>query len=141
MNWHAVRVDDYTPPVARGMRRINQTEQARTRILDDDELRKVWKAAEGNGNFGALVRLLLLTAQRRRKVVTMRWDDLSKDGRRGRSQRPREKGNAGELVLPDLAIEISARSRASATTPTFSPAVVTGRSIPFRPKGLASTPS
>ena len=49
-NWYAARDDDYRSPVVRGMRRGTTAE--RDRILDDDELRAVWKQAEGV--FGAL---------------------------------------------------------------------------------------
>ena len=61
-NWFSGRDDDYVSPFVRGMRRHQNG--ARDRILADDELRAVWKAAETNGDFGALVRLLLLTGQR-----------------------------------------------------------------------------
>jgi hypothetical protein len=40
------------------MRRESTSERARTRILDDAELRAVWTVAEDAGKFGALVRLL-----------------------------------------------------------------------------------
>src|SRR5262249_42743083 len=80
-------------------------ERARSRILSDDELRLVWKAAEANGTYGAFIRVLLLTAQRREKVAQLRWDDLH-----GNiwviKTKPREKGNAGELVLPQVALDI-----------------------------------
>jgi len=52
-NWWAARRDDYTPPFVRGMRRASTKERASTRILADDELRAVWKAAEAGGKFGA----------------------------------------------------------------------------------------
>lgn len=106
MNWQATRLDDYVPPIVRGMRRTKPKERARTRILTDDELRAVWKVAEGNGAFGALVRLLLLTAQRRDKVVSMRWQDISIDGTWTIPTEEGEKGNATELVLPKLALDV-----------------------------------
>ena len=58
------------------MRRSNPKETARTRVLDDNELRIIWQQAIANGTFGAIVRILLLTAQRREKVATMRWQDI-----------------------------------------------------------------
>ena len=39
MNWHAARVDDYVPPIIRGMRRDDPQAKKRARILDDDEIR------------------------------------------------------------------------------------------------------
>jgi integrase len=80
MNWYATRHDDYVSPLVRGMRRWNPTEHARARILDDDEIRAVWKAAADNGTFGALARLALLTASRRDKLASMKWVDISEDG-------------------------------------------------------------
>jgi integrase len=76
------------------------------RILDDDELRTIWTAAEANGKFGAIVRLALLTAQRKRKISTMKWDDVTVDGVWNIAANDREKGTAGALVLPDLALDI-----------------------------------
>ena len=87
------------------MRRSNPKERARTRILDDDELRIIWKTAEGNGEFGVLVRLLLLTGQRRDKAASMRWEDI-KDGAWTIPSEDREKGNAKVLPLPKMAIDI-----------------------------------
>jgi integrase len=78
--WYQSRHDDYVSPVVKGMRRSNTKERARTRILTDDEIRAVWKQAAANGTFGAMVRLLLLTAQRREKVAAMRWQDIAIDG-------------------------------------------------------------
>ncbi len=46
---------------------------ARSRVLDDSELRAVWKQAGGGGTFGALIKMLLLTGQRRGAVLGMRW--------------------------------------------------------------------
>jgi integrase len=106
MNWFATRHDDYVPPIVRGMRRTNPKERARSRTLSDDEIRAVWKASEANGTFGALVRLLLLTAQRREKVVSMRRQDIAIDGTWTIPTEAREKGTPGELVLPEAALAI-----------------------------------
>jgi integrase len=106
MNWFATRHDDYVPPIVRGMRRTVPKERARTRTLTDNEMRLIWKTAATNGTFGALVRLLLLTAQRRDKVVSMRWSDISVDGTWTIPAEAREKGSAGELVLPEMALNI-----------------------------------
>ena len=102
MNWYAARNDGYNPPIVRGMRRQVPHAQARARILDDDEIRAIWKAGRDRGAFGAIVRLALLTAQRRAQVVTMRWADMSIDGEWTIPKEPREKDSAGTLVLPDV---------------------------------------
>jgi integrase len=106
MNFYASRTDDYAPPLVKGMRRTVPKERTRARILDDREIRTVWTAAETNGTFGALVRLLLSTAQRREKVVSMRWEDIAIDGVWTIPAEAREKGTPGELVLPEMALDI-----------------------------------
>jgi len=90
----------------RGMQRRSPKEMARDRILNDDELRAVWKVASENGTHGAVVRLLLLSAQRLAKVATMKWQDVSLDGVWTIPTEAREKGNANELQLPESALEI-----------------------------------
>ena len=110
MNWYASRHDDFNPPIVRGMRRQSPHAQARTRTLTDDEIRAIWRAAETDGTFGALIRIALLTAQRREKVRTMRWDDISDAGEWTISRAPREKDTGGVLVLPDVAREIIQRA-------------------------------
>jgi integrase len=89
------------------MRRTNPKARARSRILNDDEIREVWHVAEANGTFGAFIRVALLTAQRRDKVATMRWCDLANDDEWSIPRfEKREKGTAGFLVLPKTALDI-----------------------------------
>jgi integrase len=102
-NWYATRNDNYVSPVARGMRR--DTAKPRDRTLDDDELRRVWKAAEADGTFGALIRTLLLCGQRRAKVETIKWDAIT-DGVWTIETAAREKSNAGTLRLPPTLLAI-----------------------------------
>ena len=104
MHWHAARADDYAPPIVRGMRRDDGHAQKRARILDDDEIRAVWTAAEGT--FGAFVKLALLSGQRRQKIASMKWVDVTIDGIWNIPTEDREKGNGGSLALPEMAIEI-----------------------------------
>lgn len=66
MDWHATRSDTYRSPIVKGMKRGRAI--ARARVLSDDELRAVWKAADGQGVFGSLVKWLLLTATRRNEA-------------------------------------------------------------------------
>ena len=106
--WYAGRSDDYVPPFARGMKRVATQKLQRARVLDDEELRKVWLAAEADdaGPFGAFVRLLLLSAQRRDKLARLRWDDVDASGTWTIATEEREKGNAGVLRLPPQAMAI-----------------------------------
>jgi integrase len=108
MNWFQTRDENYVSPIVKGMRRDQRkvSERARDRILDDEEIRAVWKACDEMGTYGALVKLLLLTAQRLDKVVKMRWDDISQDGIWTVPTETREKGNIGEVRLPGLALDI-----------------------------------
>jgi integrase len=103
--WVQSRDDDYIAPFTARMARTTKEQRERARVLTDDEIRAVWKAAAANGAYGAAVRLLLLTAQRREKVGTMRWDDIQGDTWIIRTA-PREKGNPGRLKLPRAVIEI-----------------------------------
>ena len=74
MAWHQSRDENYTSPIVRGMRRKKPSR--RERILSDEQIRAVWRACdEINGTFGGLIKVLL-TAQRREKVASMRWADL-----------------------------------------------------------------
>jgi integrase len=79
-NWYATRDDQFSTPIVRGMGRIKPNERARMRVLSDDEIRAVWPALGQAGTFGALVKTLLLTAQRRDEVARMAWSEISADG-------------------------------------------------------------
>ena len=89
----------------RGMKRTKSKDRARARILSDHELRLIWRKAEGV--FGDLVKMLLLTGQRREKVASMKWDDVSVDGIWSvKNGDKREKGSGGDLVLFPMALDI-----------------------------------
>src|SRR6516164_9489117 len=76
-NWHATRSDDFRTPIIRGMARTKPAERARSRILNDDELRAVWNtAASQSGAFPALLQFLLLTAGRRNECRNMVWVEI-----------------------------------------------------------------
>jgi integrase len=75
-NWYAVRDDDFKSPLVRGMHRTNGRERARSRVLTDDELRRLWTASKDAGPFGAFVRFLLLTAARRNEAACMTWAEV-----------------------------------------------------------------
>jgi integrase len=76
MNWHASRSDDFLSPVVRGMARTQRSEQARDRVLSDDEIRRIWTT--GCGVFSDYVRFLLLTAARRNEAAGMTWAEINK---------------------------------------------------------------
>jgi integrase len=80
----------------------------RDRVLSDKELCLVWTCA-GGGDYGAIVRLLILTGQRREEVAAMRWSELDFDKRLWRIGAERTKnGLLHEVPLPDAALELLA---------------------------------
>jgi integrase len=50
-------------------------EKARERVLSDDELRTIWLATDGS-QFGAIVRLLMLTGARRSEIGGLTWSEI-----------------------------------------------------------------
>lgn len=120
--WYAGRDDSYVPPFVRGMKRVPSQARKRSRVLTDTELAAVWRAAEANGAFGAFLRLALLTGQRREKLVQMRFSDVSADGVWTIPTEAREKGNAGTLQLPKLALDIIAQQPRISQSPFVFPA-------------------
>jgi integrase len=57
-------------------------EQSRDRVLDDKELRKVWNVAGELGHpFAGIVRLLILTGQRRGEIAGLRWSEVDVEDR------------------------------------------------------------
>jgi integrase len=105
MNWYATRNDDYSTPIVKGMGRYSAKDHKGDRFLSDDEIRALWKACDEIGTFGALVKTLLLTGQRRDKVATRKWDDIV-DGEWRIASEAREKTNAGTLKLPQPVLDI-----------------------------------
>lgn len=81
LNWYAKRDENFSTPLVRGMARTNRRSRARDRILTDDKIRALWRATEAQppGRFATLVRLLLLSGQRRNEVAGMRWAEFDDD--------------------------------------------------------------
>ena len=75
-NWYAGKDDKFNSPIVKGMARTKPRERARTRVLSDDELRIIWPLLSEAGTFGALLKTLLLTAQRRDEVANMVWTEI-----------------------------------------------------------------
>lgn len=52
---------------------------SRSRVLTDDELKRVWLAAgDADYPFGTIVRLLILTGQRKSEIGLLTWDQIKK---------------------------------------------------------------
>ncbi len=124
----------YTWAIAEGLADANPVvgtrksidEKARDRVLTDEELRVIWRCA-GEGDFGDIVRLLVLTSQRREEGAAMTWDELDLkgamwwiSGERTKNARPHD------VPLTQPAMEIlGARHRVDGRTLVF------GKSGPF----------
>lgn len=81
-NWYATRDDDFLPPIVPGMARTKPADRARTRALADDEIRSLWQALDSPKiprAFGNIVRVLLLTAQRRDEIGLIRAEEVDGD--------------------------------------------------------------
>jgi len=81
---------------------------ARSRVLDDRELRAIWLSAETMGYpFGRLVQLLLLTGQRRNEVVSMAWPQLDVEERTWTLPAALTKNNRAHVVpITDAALSV-----------------------------------
>src|SRR5262245_55006792 len=83
-------------------------EQSRDRVMSDDELRLVWKAADEIGfPFGSIIKLLVCLGQRRDEVGQMRFSEVNLDKRLWTLPRERMKaGQPHEVPLNALAVDI-----------------------------------
>jgi integrase len=78
MSWYSARSDDFRSPIVRGMGRVNAKERARERTLTDDEIRRVWRAADAfEGPEGRFTQFLLTTACRRSEASGLRFEELT----------------------------------------------------------------
>lgn len=126
--WAMKEIDDYTSPIpprmALKLDPRSTEEKARDRILDKDEIRAMWSACDELGVFGDLVKMLILTAQRKDLVKRMQRsqivDTLDVELRReGKSvnvafenvwiipdRRKGDKGTVGAVALPKMIVDI-----------------------------------
>ena len=81
-------------------------EAPRDRVLSDAELALVWREA-GAGDYGAIVRLLILTACRREEIAAMTWSELQGSTWTIPGARTKN-GLLLEMPLPEAALAILA---------------------------------
>ncbi|MET4180699.1 integrase [Bradyrhizobium sp. JR7.2] len=95
--------------------------KARDRVLTDGEILKFWKAADAErAEFGALLKLLLLTGCRLNEVARMSPTELSDDGKIWNIPSARTKnGRPHSVPLPQLAQEILAKIKDHVEQSTF----------------------
>jgi integrase len=74
-----------------------RSERPRDRVLRDAELRLIWQALNGTGQYGAIVKLLMLTGQRMSEITGLRWNEIDFDrgiislpGERTKNARPHD---------------------------------------------------
>jgi integrase len=82
---------------------------SRDRVLSNDELRSIWRALPQD-QFGDIVRLLILTGQRREEIGGLRWSEV--DLERGLIVLPparTKNSRQHEVPLSPMAVEILAR--------------------------------
>jgi integrase len=96
-NWLVARDVLAISPVT-GVERPFQ-EKARTRVLEDAELRALWNACQDDGPFGDAVRALTCAGARRDEVGRMRWSELDETTRTWKLPGERSK-NGREHVIP-----------------------------------------
>jgi integrase len=89
-----------------GTHRPDQERSSRDRVLTDAELVEVWNACRDD-DYGRIIRLLMLTGQRRDEVGAMAWSELDHElgtwsipGARTKNKRPHM------ITLPPLALSI-----------------------------------
>jgi integrase len=69
--WYQLQNSKFTCPVVPGMARTSPRDRKRKRKLSDIEIRVMWPLLAQHGTFGAIVKSLLLSAQRLREVGDM----------------------------------------------------------------------
>jgi integrase len=81
-------------------------EKSRDRVLSDQELAQIWRACKDD-DFGDIVRLLILTGQRRDEVGALDKGELDLPGRKWTLPGERtKKGRPNEVPLSDPALAI-----------------------------------
>src|SRR5262249_6592038 len=83
INWAVDRGDseiNYLASPSRGRKRSGILRRSRRdRVLNNDEIRSIWQACDQVPIFGTIVRLALLTGQRREEIAGMEHGELDLD--------------------------------------------------------------
>ena len=81
--------------------------QPRDRVLSDEELAAVFRAGDDSGEFGIIVKLLVLLGARRQEVGSMRWHELDLIGGTWSLPAARSKNHRAHVVeVPPTALKI-----------------------------------
>ena len=137
-NWHAVRDESFRSPIVKGMSRTKPKERARERILNDEEIRALWKACDGEVVYGRAVRFMLLSAQRPGEVLALRRSDID-DGVWTLAASAYKTKRTHHVPLSASAQEIVSRILPHPAAISCSPPSATGRSPVTRAASAGST--
>ena len=93
-----------------------QAAKKETRALTDTELRGIWLAAGEQGwPFGSVIRILMLTGQRKQEIAALRWQEVDWERKLLVIPAERVKNRAGahEVPLSDIALQILREARSA----------------------------
>ncbi|MDH3662960.1 MAG: tyrosine-type recombinase/integrase [Alphaproteobacteria bacterium] len=94
---------DHNPVVDTAVR----PETPRDRVLKLNELKEIWAATDGPGDYNCIIRLLILTGQRRAEVAGITWEEVEFEGALWRIPSMRTKNGRGhDVPLSDEALSI-----------------------------------
>ncbi len=80
--------------------------KSRERVLSDAELVAIWKAAP-NSDYGNIVKLLMLTGQRREEIGGLHWSEIDRDAKLIVLPAARTKNSrTHDVPLSDMALEV-----------------------------------
>ena len=83
------------------------TKGARDRVLSEAELVAVWNAAENFGDYGKIIRLLILTGTRRAEIADLTWPEVNLTGAQITLPAERTKNKLKHVVpLADAALDV-----------------------------------
>lgn len=83
-----------------------QAAASRDRVITDDEIKLIWQASSKlTDPYGQMVRLLLLTGQRRDEVAGMRWEELDQEQELWTIPGARTKNGETQLVPLSTAVK------------------------------------
>ena len=85
--------------------------EKRDRVLTDDELLAVWKASDPSTTYGAIVRFLILTGQRREEAAGATWEEISPDLTTWTIPASRAKNGAAHVVPLSAPVRVLLESR------------------------------
>ena len=104
--------------------RKRMKERARDRVLSPEELARLWRSLEADGDnvYSAVFRVAALTAQRLGEVAGMRWVDLDIARREWRQPTNKERSAHMVLLLAEAVAIIDARPRQPGNPSVFTTA-------------------